>query len=223
MRRKKTYRIPHRRKREGKTDYRLRLKLLKSGKPRFVVRRSSNNMTCQIIDYETMGDKVLVSSDSKILGKFGWKFHCGNLPSAYLTGLLCALKARKDGINEAILDIGLYSSSPGNRLYSALKGALNGGLKIPCSEEIFPKPERIRGEHIAKYAQLLKKENPSKYKKIFSRYIKSKINPEDIPKIFEQVKKNIISSGRKIRKEKPEKTEKPVKKKKLRSLQKRSQ
>ncbi len=193
MRRSKR-RIPHRRKREGKTDYRLRLRLLKSRKPRFVVRKSLNNVICQVIRYEPEGDKVLVSADSKELKKFGWKFHCGNMPAAYLTGLLCAERAKRHRIKEAVLDIGLYASTPGNRLYSALKGALDGGLEIPHSGDALPKPERFAGEHIAKYAEKLKSENPSKFKKVFSAYLKKKLDPKDMPKVFENVKKK-ISSG----------------------------
>jgi large subunit ribosomal protein L18 len=162
--------VPHRRKREGKTDYRLRLRLLKSGKPRLVVRKSLKNITCQIVKYGVEGDRTIVSSHSGDLKKFGWKFHGGNVPSAYLTGLLCAEKAKKHRINHAVLDIGLYASTPGNRLYSALKGAADGGLEIPHSGEILPKPERVAGKHIAEHNKKLK----------------------DMPAIFERVRNNII-------------------------------
>ncbi len=198
MRRSRNLVLPHRRKREGKTDYRLRLKLLKSRKPRLVVRRSLNNITCQIVNFDKEGDKVVVSADSKELKKFGWKFHGGNLPSAYLTGLLCAEKAKKHKISEAILDLGLYESTPGNRLYSALKGALDGGLEVPHSEDVLPKPERISGQHISEYAENLKKSSPSKYKKVFSSYLKGKTDPKEMPKVFEQAKRKI--SGVKERK-----------------------
>ncbi len=198
MRKDKRRSIPHRRKREGKTDYNLRLRLLKSGRPRFVVRRSSNNILCQIIDYKTEGDNVVASSDSKELQKYGWKSHGGNLPSAYLTGLLCGLRAKSNGVKEAAMDIGLYPSTRGNKLFSALKGALDGGLKIPHSEDILPGKERITGKHIADLAQLLKKKEPEKYKKVFSAYLKKKADPENLQKMFEEVKKKIISNqGRK--------------------------
>ena len=192
-------RIPHRRKREGKTDYRARLRLLKSGKSRLVVRKSLNNIICQIVKFDPEGDKTLVSADSKELKKFGWKFHCGNTPSAYLTGFLCAEKAKKHKIGEAILDLGLYGSTPGNRLFSALKGALDGGLGVSHSEEILPKPERFAGKHVSQYAEKLKASNPSKYRKVFSSCLKKKIDPRDMPKIFEQTKKKIsgVREGKK--------------------------
>lgn len=191
MKRSRNLVLPHRRKREGKTDYKVRLKLLKSRKPRFVVRKSLNNVICQIVKFYPEGDKVVVSANSKELKKFGWKFNCSNLPSAYLTGLLCAEKAKKHKVSEAILDLGLCESTPGNRLYSALKGALDGGLEIPHSEEILPKPERVSGQHISQYYEKLKKESPSRHKKVFSSYLKSKTDPKDMPKVFEHAKKKI--------------------------------
>jgi large subunit ribosomal protein L18 len=219
MKRTKNYVLPHRRKREGKTDYRTRLRLLKSGKPRLVVRRSSKNITCQIIIYETMGDKVSVHSDSKELPKLGWKFLGGNIPSAYLTGFLCAKRAVDIGVKEAILDMGFYRSTPSNRIFSALKGAIDGGLNIPHSEEVLPKQERFSGAHIQAYAALLKKESREKYNRIFSGYIKLKINPEDITKAFEDTKKKILESkaakkeSKKEKKKVVKKTEKKAAKK----------
>lgn len=149
MARTRTHKVPHRRRREGRTDYRLRLKLLYSGKPRFVVRKSSNNLTCQIIQHNPGGDKILVSADSRELVKLGWKAHRGNTPSAYLTGLLCGVRAKKEGVSGAILDIGLYESTKGSRLYGALRGALDAGLKIPHLQDILPSEERARGKHIS--------------------------------------------------------------------------
>ena len=57
------YRVPFRRRREGKTDYRKRLKLLLSRKPRLVVRKSLNNIIAQIVEYDEKGDRVVVSGD----------------------------------------------------------------------------------------------------------------------------------------------------------------
>jgi large subunit ribosomal protein L18 len=148
MARTRTHKVPHRRRREGRTDYRLRLKLLHSGKPRLVVRKSSNNLTCQIIQHSHLGDKTLVSADSRELVELGWKAHRGNIPSAYLTGLLCGVRAKKERISEAVLDIGLYESTKGSRLYSALKGTLDAGVKISFSQDILPSEERVMGGKI---------------------------------------------------------------------------
>ncbi|HDD71656.1 MAG TPA: 50S ribosomal protein L18 [Candidatus Aenigmarchaeota archaeon] len=144
-----TYKLPHRRRREKKTDYRLRLALLKSGKHRLVVRKSNKYVLGQIIKYEKEGDRTLVSVNSRSLKKLGWKHGCGNLPAAYLTGLILGKKAREMGIEEAVLDIGLHTSTKGNKLYALMKGVVDAGVKVNHSEEILPSEERIRGEHIS--------------------------------------------------------------------------
>ena len=192
--------VPHRRRREGKTNYRKRLKLLKSRTTRLVVRKSANNLVCQLVNYKTAGDVSVASSSSHELKAFGWNYHTGNLPAAYLTGLLCGLRGKESKVKQAILDTGLHPSIAGTRLYSALKGALDGGLEVPHSEEILPPPERINGKHIADYATLLKKTKPTDYKKLFSGYLKSKQEPENLTKNFEEVKKKILADGGKAKK-----------------------
>ncbi len=148
MARNKTRFIQHKRRRQGKTDYRLRLKLIKSGKPRFVVRKSSNNMICQVVKHNAKGDITMVSSDSRELAGLGWKFHRGNVPAAYLTGFLCGSRAVKNRITSAILDAGLYTSTKGSRIYAAVKGAVDAGMEIPVSKDILPAEGRIMGKHI---------------------------------------------------------------------------
>ena len=48
----------YRRRLESKTDYHRRLRLLKSGLPRAVVRVSNTQITCQLTNYSKEGDKV---------------------------------------------------------------------------------------------------------------------------------------------------------------------
>ena len=131
--------LQFKRKRQGKTNYKKRLALLKSNKLRFVVRKSLKNILIQIVKYEPEGDKILVSAHSNQLKKFGWKSYTGNKQSAYLTGLLAGVKAKKQNINEAILDLGLRPSIKNSVCYAAVKGAIDAGLNIPASEEILPK------------------------------------------------------------------------------------
>src|SRR5713101_5927807 len=85
------YSLPYRRRREGKTDYKLRRALVKSGKPRAVVRLSNKYVTVQITDATLTGDIVRASASSRELPKLGWKGALGNLPAAYLTEGLKAL------------------------------------------------------------------------------------------------------------------------------------
>ena len=42
------YNLPYRRRREGKTDYKSRIALIRSGSPRFVVRPSNEHIIVQI-------------------------------------------------------------------------------------------------------------------------------------------------------------------------------
>lgn len=188
------YTLGYRRKRIGKTDYNKRLNMLKSRILRVVVRRSNRNITLQVIEYHADGDKVLVTADSKELKKFGWTVNSGNIPVAYLTGLLLAKKALKKGYSEGILDAGLHKMSKGSRIYGALKGLLDGGMKIPCSEEILPVEDRYTGKHIENFAKMLESDK-DKYHKTFSLYLKHKINPTELTKLFNKTKDAIIKGA----------------------------
>lgn len=186
------YNVPFRRKREGKTDYRQRIRLIKSGLPRLVVRGSLKHFSAQVIKATVEGDKVLTSAHSKELKRdFGWLGGCGNIPAAYLTGFLCGLKALKKGVKETVLDIGLHSPTKGARVFAALKGFLDAGLSVRYGEEILPDDERIRGQHIAEYASILSVDNRDLYLKRFSEYLSRGLPPEDLPKHFSEVKDKI--------------------------------
>lgn len=165
MRLSPIYRMPFKRRRLGKTDYRRRLKLLLSKKPRLVIRKSLKYITAQIVEFDKRGDKVLFTVNSKKLKKFGWNFACDNLPAAYLTGLMIGKIAKERKISEAILDSGLYSSTRGSRVYATVKGAIESGLKIPVSEEVLPSEERIVGKHIAEYKDKMKN-LPEEFEKV---------------------------------------------------------
>ena len=181
--------VPFRRKREGRTYYKKRLKILVSSKYRFVIRKSLKNIHASIVKYNSKGDKVLVTVSSSSLGKLGWKGGTGNLPSAYLTGFLAGKKSVENGVKEAVLDIGFSNSVKGSRLYAALAGALDSGLRIPSSPEILPSKERISGSHIAKYALSIK--STPKYEIQFSDYLKKGLIPEDFVEHFTEIKGKI--------------------------------
>ncbi|GAF81682.1 unnamed protein product [marine sediment metagenome] len=139
------------RKRLGKTDYRKRLKLLLANKPRLVVRKSLKNILAQIVEYDENGDKVIVSAHSSELKKYGYGGNKGNIPAAYLVGLLIGGKAKKKDIKVLVLDIGLQNSVKGSRIYSVLKGCIDVGLNIPHSKEILPMDDRVKGKHIKNF------------------------------------------------------------------------
>ena len=144
--------VPLKKKRLARTNYRRRLQLLSSGKPRLVVRRTLNHVLLQLIRYEQSGDKVLLSAHSRELAKKGWTTTTGNVPAAYLTGLLFATKAKKKDLNQAVVDIGFHASVRGSRVYAALRGVVEGGFPINVDKKVFPSDERIQGKHIVQYA-----------------------------------------------------------------------
>src|SRR5438046_9281726 len=98
---------------------------------------------------------VTASASSRELAKLGWKGGAGNLPAAYLTGVLAARRAVDRGVKEAVLDIGLRGPTKGSKVFAALKGLADSGLIVPHSDGPLPPLERINGSHIAAYAQSL--------------------------------------------------------------------
>ncbi|MFH0868464.1 MAG: 50S ribosomal protein L18 [Candidatus Woesearchaeota archaeon] len=184
--------VQFRRKRDGATNYRKRLKILSSNKPRLVVRKSLNNIQAMIVVYNKKGDIVKVSSHSSNLKKFGWVYGTGNLPAAYLVGLLLGKRA-SEKIKDAILDIGLNKPVRGSKIYAVLAGALDAGLNIPHSKEILPSKERLMGKHITDYSGILKKDDAS-FKKQFGFYLKNNNDPLNMIKNFEDVKNKISSN-----------------------------
>src|SRR6056297_3703125 len=92
------YKVPMRRRREARTDYHQRLRLLKSGKPRLVARKSNKHVRAQLVTLGPEGDETHAAAESRDLREFGWEAPTGNLPAAYLTGLLAGLRALENGV-----------------------------------------------------------------------------------------------------------------------------
>jgi len=149
------YTVPMRRRREARTDYHQRLRLLKSGKPRLVARKSNKHVTAQLITTGTNGDETVASAHSSDLADHGWEGPTGNMPAAYLTGVLAGLRAKEAGLDEAVLDIGLNSPTPGSKVFAVQEGAIDAGLDIPHNDSVLADWSRTRGEHIAEYAEQL--------------------------------------------------------------------
>ena len=188
------YCVPFRRRREGKTDYQLRRALVLSRMPRLVTRGTLKHMIAQIVKAKTIGDEVIVSAHSWELAKtFGWKSYCGNIPAAYLTGLLCGFKAVAKGVKKAILDVGLQSPTRSSRSFAVLKGVLDAGVSVAHDKEILPDEKRIQGQHIINYANELSS-NPEVYQYRFSKYLSKRLNPENIAEHFASTKEKILAS-----------------------------
>jgi len=164
------------RKRQGRTDYKKRLGFLKSGMTRLVVRKTNKNVIVQFVDYNDGGDKVIFTVMSRVLKKLGWKGAVRNIPSAYLTGLYAGVKG-KGKVKEAIADLGFHPSIKGSLVYGVLKGVIDGGVKVRCSEEVFPDEKRLMGEHI-------KANEKTKFTK----------SEKDLISNFQEVKKRILEN-----------------------------
>ncbi len=143
MANKTTYKLKFKRRRQGKTDYAKRLKLLKGKKPRVVIRVMSNSAVVQIIKYVPKGDEVLVNSSSLELKKYKYKGHKGNKKAAYLTGYLCGKKAIKKGLTEVNPDIGLRTPVHKSNVFAAIKGLLDAGIKMNYEEEALPEVKEV--------------------------------------------------------------------------------
>ncbi|PIA34510.1 hypothetical protein AQUCO_03700055v1 [Aquilegia coerulea] len=229
----KRYQVKFRRRRDGKTDYRARIRLInqdknKYGTPkyRFVVRFTNKDCIAQIVSASIAGDMILASAYAHELPQYGLEVGLTNYAAAYCTGLLLARRVLKtlemdeeyEGNVEAtgedfsieptdsrrpfraLLDVGLIRTTTGNRVFGALKGALDGGLDIPHSDKRFAgfkKEEKqldaevhrkyVYGGHVAAYMKTLMEDEPEKYMSHFCEYIKKGIEAEGIEEMYKKV------------------------------------
>ena len=96
------YQTKFKRRREGKTDYYARKRLViqdkdkyNSPKYRLVARITSNRVIAQVITATITGDRVFCQADSYELKKWGLTAGLSNYASAYATGLLLARRLLK--------------------------------------------------------------------------------------------------------------------------------
>ena len=137
---------------------------MKKGVERLVIRKTSNQIIVQFVKFLEKGDQVSVMVSSYHIKKKGWTLGSKNIPVSYLVGLEAGKIAKEKGIEQAVLDTGMGKPESRGRIYAALKGVVDAGIKMNAPETIFPSEERISGSH------LKNKES----KKIFEE-IKSKI------------------------------------------------
>lgn len=178
------YTVKYRRKREGRTHYKKRLELLKSGLTRLVIRRSNNTITFQFVTYHEDGDKVLLTYNSNKLSEFGWNYSKKSIPASYLAGLAAGKLAKEKGVSKAIADIGLQTPKKGSKIYAALKGVIDAGVIVPCSEDVFPSEERLSGQHIATLGDVAKN---------CTAYAKNNLDVTKVPDQFSATKEKILS------------------------------
>ncbi|MEW6722485.1 MAG: 50S ribosomal protein L18 [Candidatus Micrarchaeota archaeon] len=146
-----SFRIYFRRRREGKTNFAKRLALIKSGKTRMVVRRSNKSIVIQFVDFDPKGDKTLLTVTGAHLAKlYKWPSK-RNVWTAYLAGMMAGRMAKKKGVKEFVLDMGMYVPSKGSIMFAAQKGAADSGLATSLDKEKSPDaklaspPEKYKG------------------------------------------------------------------------------
>lgn len=239
----KRFQVKYRRRREGKTDYRARKRLIAQDKAKYncpkyrlVVRITNTQVICQIAYAEIDGDKVLCAAYSRELPRYGLKAGLKNYAAAYCTGLLCGRRLLKQlGLDQdyegntepdgeivktedngrtyfvdelgdenrpfrAFLDVGIRTTTTGNRVFGALKGAADAGLDIPHSEKRFPgydresksydaevHRDRIFGVHVSEYMATMAEEDDEKYAEHFAGYIKAGIKADDMEDMYTSV------------------------------------
>jgi large subunit ribosomal protein L5e len=98
----KRFQVKFRRRREAKTDYHARKRLIiqdknkyKTPKYRFVVRRSNKDFVCQIFSSDLTHDVCLAAAYSHELKRYGVTHGLTNYAAAYCVGLLLARRVNK--------------------------------------------------------------------------------------------------------------------------------
>lgn len=138
-----------RRRIECKTDYKLRMGLLKSSLTRIVIRRTNRYFVVQAVESEEAKDKVIFGITSKELISYGWneKFagSLKSIPAGYLTGYLVA---KKLGTGEYIVDMGMAVNQKGGRTFAVIAGLIDGKLNVHANKQVFPSTEKLMGEHL---------------------------------------------------------------------------
>merc|ERR1712172_396577 len=137
----KRFQVKFRRRREGKTDYFARKRLViqdknkyNTPKYRMVVRSSNKDVCCQIAYARLEGDKIVAAAYSHELPRYGVKVGLTNYADAYCTGLLLARRVLKqlnlDGQYEGNTEINgeLFSVEDNDDGPGAFRACLDVGL-----------------------------------------------------------------------------------------------
>jgi large subunit ribosomal protein L18 len=186
-----TFRTAFRRRAEGRTNYVKRMAFVKSGKPRAVIRKSTNHMGVQFVTTLNGKDSIMAAAHTKELAQFHYAGHGGNIPAAYLTGLLAGTRM-KGKAESVIVDLGVQPSIHGTRLYAAVKGIQDAGVSVMVDAVALPKEDRLHGKHVDAYA---KHESSKTHARQFSTYSSKKINTAEFSKAVENAKKAILEGG----------------------------
>jgi len=238
----KRFQVKYKRRREGKTDYYARKRLVtqdknKFGTPkyRFVVRFTNKDIICQVVSSKINGDICHAAAYAHELPRYGLKVGLTNYSAAYCVGLLCARRLLKKynldekfvgeeevtaefeddkvapedeeeelGAFRALLDVGLKRTTLGSKIFSAMKGAFDGGLEIPHSNKKFygydadekeynaeENRDRILGAHVSSYMESMEEEEPEEYAEKFKKYLEAGVTAENMEETYLAVHKAI--------------------------------
>ncbi|KAH7132352.1 60S ribosomal protein L5-B [Dendryphion nanum] len=251
------YQVKYKRRRQGKTDYYARKRLITQAKNKYnapkyrlVVRFTNRDIITQIVSSELTGDKVLCAAYAHELKAYGITHGLTNWAAAYATGLLLARRTLKKleldedfvGVEEpegefqlteavevdgeerrpfkVFLDVGLVRTSTGARVFGAMKGASDGGLFVPHSENRFPgydietkelDAETLRkyifGGHVAEYMETLADDDEERYKSQFQGYIDDDLEADGLEEVYAEAHKAIREDpNKKVEGDEPKKT-----------------
>jgi len=142
----KRFQVKRRRRREAKTDYKARVKMVQQDrnkyntkKYRLVVRFTNRKCICQIAYATITGDYVVAQANSAELVNYGVPAGHKNYAAAYCTGLLCARRVLKTfGLDEKIkgkeeIDGEEYHIEEEDTECRPFKAILDVGLQRTCS------------------------------------------------------------------------------------------
>merc|ERR1711970_153404 len=104
----KRFQVKYKRRREGKTDYYARKRLVSQAKNkfatpkyRFVVRFTNKDIICQVVSSKIKGDITHCAAYAHELPRYGLSVGLTNYSAAYCVGLLCARRLlKKYGLDE---------------------------------------------------------------------------------------------------------------------------
>merc|ERR1712005_25673 len=182
----KRFQVKYKRRREGKTDYYARKRLVTQAKNkfatpkyRFVVRLTNKDIICQVVSSKIAGDICHCAAYAHELPRYGLKEKFQGEEECTAEFEDCEIvNEDEDGPNafHALLDVGLKPTTLGSKVFSAMEGAFDGGLEIPHSNKKFygydadekeydaeEHRSRILGGHVQTYMESLQEEEPEEY------------------------------------------------------------
>jgi len=216
-------------------------------KYRLIVRSTNKDVVAQVAYSRLQGDIIIAAAYSHELPKYGLKVGLTNYAAHYCTGLLLARRLLNkykldklyvgqeevDGAEynvepvddgpapfRCFLDVGLTRTTTGNKVFGALKGAVDGGLDIPHNCKRFPGYDNdgknfdaethcnyIFGGNVADYMRHLAEEDNDAFEKQFARYIKNGLSADSLEEMYEKVHENIRANPVHTKADNPKKSE----------------